>query len=92
MEVGKVKWFSDAKGYGFILSPETSPDGKDIFVHYTEILKEGFRTLTQGQEVRYELVDTPKGLQAKQVEAIQVEAIVEPNEPEQTPVMIAQGS
>lgn len=70
MAVGKVKWFSDAKGYGFILNGETSSDGKDVFVHHTEILKEGFRTLSQGQEVRYELVDTPKGLQAKQVETV----------------------
>lgn len=67
MATGKVKWFSDSKGYGFI---ETNGEleGKDIFVHYSEIAREGFRTLVAGQEVRFEVLETPKGFQAKNVE------------------------
>ena len=57
---GKVKWFSDQKGYGFILREE-SPD---VFVHHSAIQMEGFRTLRQGEDVAYELLQSPKGLQA----------------------------
>lgn len=60
---GKVKWFSDQKGYGFIVRD----DGADIFVHQTKIVMEGFRTLKQGDDVNYELVEGPKGLQAVNV-------------------------
>ncbi len=60
---GKVKWFSDAKGYGFI---ETT-DGKDIFVHYSAIQRDGFKTLAEGQEVIFEIVDGAKGPQAANV-------------------------
>jgi CspA family cold shock protein len=67
MAKGKVKWFSDAKGYGFI-QVDDATDGRDIFVHYTEIQKEGYKSLAQGQPVTFELSDTPKGLQAKNVE------------------------
>lgn len=63
MSVGKVKWFNDAKGYGFI----THPDGRDVFVHYSSIEGEGFRTLDQGQEVEYEWKEGPKGLHASAV-------------------------
>ena len=49
MPIGKVKWFNDAKGYGFIETTE----GKDIFVHYSAIVKEGFKTLAEGQEVSF---------------------------------------
>ena len=63
MAVGKVKWFNDAKGYGFI----EHEDGRDVFVHYSSIEGEGFRTLNQGQDVEYEYVDGPKGLHASQV-------------------------
>jgi len=68
MATGKVKWFSDAKGYGFIQAEEGLSGGKDIFVHYTEIVKQGYKSLAEGQPVRFELADTPKGLQAKNVE------------------------
>ena len=68
MATGKVKWFSDAKGYGFIQADQAEMSGRDIFVHYTEIAKDGFRTLVPGQPVQFELMDTPKGLQAKKVE------------------------
>ncbi len=63
MLAGKVKWFNDAKGYGFI---ETS-EGKDIFVHYSAISKEGFKTLAEGQEVIFEIVQGQKGPQAANV-------------------------
>lgn len=63
-ERGTVKWFNNAKGYGFI---EPSGGGADVFVHHTAIQMEGFRTLTQGEEVMYEATEGPKGLQARNV-------------------------
>ncbi len=63
MESGKVKWFNDAKGYGFIETTE----GKDIFVHYSAIVKDGFKTLAEGQEVTFEIVQGTKGPQASNV-------------------------
>ncbi len=63
---GKVKWFSNEKGYGFIESEE----GNDVFVHYTAIENEGFRTLHEGQEVSFEIVEGPKGPQAAKVKAL----------------------
>ncbi len=63
MVMGKVKWFSDAKGYGFI-----EVEGrKDVFVHYSAIDNEGYKTLAEGQEVTFEIVDGVKGPQAAQV-------------------------
>lgn len=67
MATGKVKWFSDAKGYGFIQIDDPTEGSKDIFVHYSEIVKEGYKSLAQGQPVEFELSDTPKGPQAKKV-------------------------
>jgi cold shock protein len=64
MALGTVKWFNDAKGYGFI---SRSDDGKDVFVHYSSISGEGFRTLNQGQTVEYEEQQGPKGLFAAKV-------------------------
>jgi CspA family cold shock protein len=61
---GTVKWFNNAKGYGFI-QPEAG--GEDIFVHHTAIVSEGFRTLNQGEKVNFEVVEGPKGLQARNV-------------------------
>ncbi len=60
---GKVKWFNDAKGYGFIERDE----GGDVFVHYSAIQSSGFRTLTEGQEVEFEIVEGEKGPQASTV-------------------------
>ena len=61
--IGKVKWFNNEKGFGFI----EYKDGEDIFVHYSAILSEGYKTLVEGQKVEFELVRTDKGLQAKNV-------------------------
>jgi len=63
MARGHVKWFNDKKGYGFI----TMENGEDIFVHYTAISGEGYRTLKQGDEVEFEIVHSKKGLQASKV-------------------------
>ena len=60
---GKVKWFSDAKGYGFI----SQEDGPDVFVHHSNIVGEGFRTLEEDQEVEFEIVEGKKGPQAQNV-------------------------
>lgn len=60
---GVVKWFNDAKGFGFI----QHSSGKDVFVHYSVISQEGFKTLKDGEEVEYELKEGPKGLQATKV-------------------------
>lgn len=61
--IGKVKWFNDAKGYGFI----GREDGKDVFVHFSAILNEGYRTLSQGDSVEFEIVQGSKGPQAANV-------------------------
>jgi len=63
MEKGKVKWFNNSKGYGFI-ERET---GEDVFVHYTAITGDGYRTLEEGQTVEFEVVEGDKGLQATNV-------------------------
>ncbi|MBI3544438.1 MAG: cold-shock protein [Deltaproteobacteria bacterium] len=64
MALGLVKWFNDAKGYGFI---QQEGSEKDVFVHYTAIQGEGFKTLAEGQKVEFELIDGPKGPQAANV-------------------------
>ena len=70
MAAGKVKWFNDAKGYGFIVPEDGTAGGKDVFVHYSEISKDGYRSLSQGQKVEFEVFNGPKGLQAKNVNMI----------------------
>ena len=60
---GKVKWFNNAKGYGFI----EQPGEHDIFVHYSAISGDGYKTLIQGQEVEFEVINGPKGPQAENV-------------------------
>jgi CspA family cold shock protein len=63
MAQGLVKWFNDAKGYGFI----TQEDGQDVFVHYSAIQASGFRSLAEGDRVEFEVTRGPKGLQAANV-------------------------
>ncbi|MDR3590972.1 MAG: cold shock domain-containing protein [Negativicutes bacterium] len=61
--IGKVKWFSAEKGYGFL----EREDGGDVFVHFSAILDEGFKTLTEGQQVEFEIVEGARGPQAANV-------------------------
>lgn len=66
MEVGTVKWFNNAKGWGFI----SRFDGSDVFVHYSQIEGDGYKTLRQGEEVKFELKDGPRGHFAQTVVAV----------------------
>ena len=63
MKTGKVKWFDSTKGFGFI----TGDDGKDVFVHFSAIMSDGFKTLEEGQNVSFEIVDGARGPQAANV-------------------------
>ena len=66
MAEGKVKWFNEQKGFGFI----SRDDGDDVFVHFSEIVSDGFKTLAENQEVSFEIKEGPKGLQASNVQAL----------------------
>ena len=66
MASGTVKWFNEAKGFGFI----SQPGGEDVFVHFSAIQADGYRSLAEGQQVEFEIVDGPKGKQAANVRAI----------------------
>lgn len=70
MTTGRVKWFDTKKGYGFIVGP----DGRDVFVHYTCIDGEGFRSLHEGEQVEYDLRQGEKGLQASRVKVLEKSA------------------
>lgn len=69
MSLGTVKWFNEKKGYGFIV-----PDGedRDVFVHYSEIQTEGFKTLAEGEKVQFEIFEGDKGIRAKDVVRVEV--------------------
>ena len=66
MATGRVKWFNDAKGFGFI----TQESGDDVFVHFSAISAQGFKSLTEGDQVEFEVTRGPKGLQAANVRKI----------------------
>lgn len=66
MATGKVKWFNDAKGFGFI-TPDNG--GADVFAHFSQINSQGFKTLQEGQNVRFELSMGPKGQQASNIQS-----------------------
>ena len=61
--LGKVKWFSKQKGYGFI----EQENGEDVFVHFQSVVGEGFRTLEEGQDVEFDIIQGPRGVQASNV-------------------------
>ena len=67
MARGRVKWFSEEKGYGFI---ENEEDGEDLFVHFSEIVDEGFKSLEEGAKVEFEVIDGRRGKQASKVEVV----------------------
>jgi len=69
---GQVKWFDPKKGFGFILGPS----GQDVFVHYSQISGDGFRSLKDGETVDYDLVESDKGLQARDVHRIHESASI----------------
>ncbi|MBY0236274.1 cold-shock protein [Roseateles sp. PN1] len=77
MALGTVKWFNDAKGFGFI---EPEAGGEDVFAHFSAIQMEGFRTLQQGSAVSYELVQGPKGQLAQNI--MQLNKVAPQNQPE----------
>ena len=66
MARGRVKWFNEAKGFGFI----EQEDGQDVFVHYSAVTMDGFKTLHENQEVEFEIVEGPKGLQSQNVRPV----------------------
>lgn len=72
---GRVKWFNNEKGYGFI----DHSSGEDIFVHYSAIRHDGYKTLSEGQLVDFDLIETPKGLQAINVTATNESKVISHN-------------
>lgn len=71
MPIGTVKWFNDAKGFGFI---EPEGGGEDVFAHFSAIQMDGFRTLKQGSKVRFEIVQGPKGQLAQNIATVDAAA------------------
>ena len=73
MKTGKLKWFNDSKGFGFLVNE----NGEDVFIHFSQIQCEGFKTLKDGDILEYEEINTDKGLQAHNVSVIGEEKIEE---------------
>ena len=71
--VGRVKWFNNEKGYGFV----EYKDNEDVFIHYSTIQQDGYKTLSEGQYVQFELINTPKGYQALNVVPVKEPAMSE---------------
>ncbi|MCB1646841.1 MAG: cold shock domain-containing protein [Pseudomonadales bacterium] len=78
MPTGRVKWFNNAKGYGFILP---DGDGEDYFAHYSSIVMEGYKTLKAGQLVTFDLVDGPKGSHAVNIRPTETDTEPAPTDP-----------
>ena len=78
MPTGKVKWFNNAKGYGFVLSGEDGSSGEDLFVHYSSINMEGYKTLKAGQGVSFDILQGPKGLHAINITILDHQDTAEP--------------
>ena len=73
MPKGKVKWFNNAKGYGFILPKDGGGSGEDLFAHYSSVNMEGYKTLKAGQLVSYNILQGPKGLHAVDIKLLSEE-------------------
>ncbi|MEH6579456.1 MAG: cold shock domain-containing protein CspD [Amphritea sp.] len=72
MHTGKVKWFNNAKGFGFIVSPDHN---EDLFAHYSVILTDGYKSLKAGQQVQFDTVPGPKGTHAVNIKPIELESL-----------------
>jgi cold shock protein len=70
-ETGTVKWFSDPKGYGFIRATDAGSGERDVFVHFSSIQSEGFKTLDENDLIEFDVVEGPKGLQAANVRVLE---------------------
>ena len=79
MKTGKVKWFNNAKGYGFILSDDTA---EDLFAHYSMIEMDGYRTLKAGQSVQFDVKPSDKGLHAINIRAAEESGTAQKKQPE----------
>ncbi len=75
MATGKVKWFNNAKGYGFVIA---EAGGEDLFVHYSSIQMDGYKTLKAGQDVEFDIEHGPKGLHAVNIRSFESEALPAP--------------
>ncbi len=78
MATGKVKWFNNAKGYGFVIA---EAGGEDLFVHYTSIQMDGYKTLKAGQDVEFDIEHGPKGLHAVNIRSFESDSTVGPAPP-----------
>ncbi|MGY0219304.1 cold-shock protein [Endozoicomonadaceae bacterium StTr2] len=79
MPTGKVKWFNNAKGYGFVLAGEDGTSSEDLFVHYSSINMEGYKTLKAGQSVSFDILQGPKGLHAINITILDHQDAAEPS-------------
>ena len=78
MATGKVKWFNNAKGYGFVIA---EAGGEDLFVHYSSIQMDGYKTLKAGQDVEFDIEQGPKGLHAVNIRSFEAEPVAKAPSP-----------